>query len=118
MTENSDWFSQVDEAEEHLAESTPTSEQILTLQLPPDLALALQRRCQQLGQTQAEVILALLRSAMQLPSAPAWQTVDQSELAANQLATQQEVHSLKARLSQLEELIPRLEALEGKWVAF
>jgi ABC-type Fe3+-hydroxamate transport system substrate-binding protein len=91
MTENLDWFSQVDGVKEHGAESTPSLEQILTLQLPPDLALALQERCRQLGQTQTEVILALLRSAMQLTSASSSQSVNPSESTANQLATLQEV---------------------------
>ncbi|MBF2048257.1 MAG: hypothetical protein EDM05_66815 [Leptolyngbya sp. IPPAS B-1204] len=113
MTEDSDW-SPIDKES---ISSVP--EHIVVLQLPADIAMALQQRCQQLGQTKAEVILTLLQSAISLFPTADQQTGNQSNTSqASQLATQQDVQLLKARLSQLEEMIPRLEALEGKSIAF
>ena len=118
MTENLDWFSHKDEDEQQDGSST-LSEQLVRLELPPELALALQHYSQQSGQTQTEVISALLQSASRLTSVstPAG-TSGQFNNVETSTAEQQKWQSIETRLTQLEALIPRLEILEGKSRAF
>lgn len=109
MTENLDWFSHKDEDKQQDGSST-LPEQLVMLELPPELATALQHYSQQLGQTQAEAISALLQSASGLASV--------STPVSTSTAEQQKWQSIETRLTQLEALIPRLEILEGKSSAF
>lgn len=106
MNENPDWLVQAGAEKGHEGASP-----VVTLQLPPDLVVALQQRIQQSGQSQAEVILALLRSACKLAA-----TTDLEAVAPAPVTP--DLQSLRARLTQLETLIPRLEVLEGKLIAF
>lgn len=80
-------------------------DQAVTLRLPGGLARAIQQRSQQWGKSPAEVILALLQSAL-----------DQSEPAAP-LPEGIKMDAIQTRLAALEALIPRLVQLEGKWMA-
>lgn len=112
MTENSDRFSDASETEEHYRESA-LQELIVRLELPSDLAEKIQQCSQQSGETQVEVILAILKSTF------AEAVPEQSGVAdAVPPQIQQEFRALKARLSQLEALMPRLDALEGKSMVF
>lgn len=115
MEENLSRFLQVDEAK-LISDEVISTEQVVTLKLPPDLAQILLQRSGQVGQSQAEVIVSLLRAALGQTStaSPLGAATSTSEY----LSTQQELHLLKARLGHLESLIPRLELLEGKWLAF
>ncbi|MBF2074893.1 MAG: hypothetical protein IGS50_14185 [Synechococcales cyanobacterium C42_A2020_086] len=87
--------------------SNPAPPASITLHLSPDLAAALHRYSQQSGQSPAAAITGLLRSALQLTPSTSVPP-----------ALIEEVQRLQDRLSQLEELIPKVEALEGKWLAF
>jgi hypothetical protein len=115
MNENADWVLQANEAEV-LADESISAQLTVTLNLPPALAQLLQQHSGQVGQTQAEAIVSLLESA--LGSMPV--SVPQSSLSleSEHQSTAQELEMLKARLSQLESFIPRLEVLEGKSIAF
>ena len=80
------------------------------IELPLAVAAAIAERMKQSGQTQAQVIL----EALQLALSPA-QPDPQPELESAEL---RELRSLKQRLADLEALIPRMVALEGKSIAF
>lgn len=87
----------------------------ITIELPADLVAALQQTHTS-GQTPTELILEVLRSTLvssarqDAPSpAPA------SSPPADWLL---EVQALKARLAELEQLVPKMEELEGKLPAF
>ncbi len=76
----------------------------VAVELPLAIAAAIAQRMEESGQTQAQVILEalqLLLSPDQMPS-----------------AEDAELRSLKQRLVDLEALIPRMIALEGKSIAF
>lgn len=109
MNENPDWLVQAGRAEEGHEGGL-----LVTLQLPPDVAMALQQRIQQSGQPQTEVIVSLLRSACGLAATVSADRLEVVE--AEQIAL--ELQALRARLTDLEALIPRLESLEGKLIAF
>lgn len=111
MAENADQFSEANKTDECDGEST-AQELVIALKLPADLKEKLQHYSQRSGKTQVEIILAVLKSAFAgiAPEAPSADAVS--------LQMQQELRSLKVRLSELEALMPRLEKLEGKWMAF
>ncbi|WAL60431.1 hypothetical protein [Thermocoleostomius sinensis] len=102
-----------------------SSEGMVTVALPVDILAALTQHEEQSGQTPTQVILAALRSALGLSSPPSQSvavsepplsTFDTSELPSATLLA--EIESLKARLCQLETVMQRVEALEGKSIAF
>jgi hypothetical protein len=82
--------------------SSQPIEQPIDIKLPPEVAAAIVQRMEQSGQTQAQVILETLQAAFLR--------------AANQ--TPDELQGLQQRMTELEKLIPRLAALEGKSIAF
>jgi hypothetical protein len=90
--------------------SSSDSAQLVTLNLPANLARLIQTRSQQLGQSDAEVILTLLQSALCTANP------DNAEQTTAPDATT--LKSLQTRLTALEAMIPRLVQLEGKWMAF
>jgi hypothetical protein len=100
MTENSEQFL----AESHNGDRT----EAILLELPPGLARLLHQHRSQAGQSLAEAILAILQSALAQPAGTD-SLNPQSDSA---------IRLLEARLRDLESLLPRLERLEGKWIAF
>ncbi len=106
MTENSDQVSEVSHTDNCGRKST-AQETVVSLKLPADLTEKLQRYSQQSGKTQGEIILAILKSALT-------KMTPEALIDPMALKMQQELKLLKARLSELETLMPRLEALEGK----
>jgi hypothetical protein len=102
-------------------------EEVVTVELPVDVLAALdQQRCQS-GQTQTQVILDVLRSALGLSPAPtdsahaSQSAIPASNSDATALQSAQlmaEIEDLKTRLSQLETVMQRVEVLEGKSIAF
>lgn len=114
MSENADWFLQADKAE---AQEKGTLEQVLALKLPSDLAARLQTYSRKLGQTPAEAIVSLLRSALD-PNTSGTSNDSEPSAPEHSISTEQELQQLRFRLDQLEGLIPRLEFLEGKCMAF
>lgn len=84
------------------APSSSTSPNELTLALPADIAAAIEQQQQQSGKPSDQILLDLLRQALRSSDEP-------SNL---------ELEQLKHRLSLLEALIPRVEELEGKSIAF
>jgi hypothetical protein len=81
----------------------------IAVELPLAIAAAIAQRIEESGQTQAQVIL----EALQLLLSP-----DQTQSADLQPTGDAELQSLKQRLADLEALIPRMTALEGKSIAF
>jgi hypothetical protein len=75
----------------------------MTLALPPDLAAAIEQQHQHSGKPQEEILIDLLRQALSVSPTN---------------SVNQELEELKQRLSLLEALIPRVENLEGKSIAF
>lgn len=107
-------------------------QETVTVKLPVDVLTALGQHGYQSEQTQTQIILEVLRSALGLesttdshltnlpaPKAPASHlaqpTVETAKAAHVLMA---EVEQLKIRLRQLEALIPKVEDLEGKLIAF
>ena len=93
-------------------EPTPSDRapELPLIELPLAIAAAIAQRMQQSGQTQAQVILEALQLALsptQPDPEPDLDGVEQTEL-----------RSLKQRLADLEALVPRMVALEGKSIAF
>ncbi len=84
------------------APSSSTSPNELTLSLPADLAAAIEQQQQQSGKPSDQILLDLLRQA----------------LSSSHNPSASELEQLKHRLSLLEALIPRVEELEGKSIAF
>lgn len=111
MTENADQFSEASNPDDCYRES-PGQESVVSLKLPADVSEKLQQYCQQSGKTQGEIILAILKSAF------AKMTPEAFSSDPMMLKMQQELRVLKSRLNELETCLPRLEALEGKWMAF
>lgn len=103
MTENSDRF-----LEEPYNSDPPEA---VLLELSPELSSLLHQRSLQLRQSPVEVILSVLRSALESPLVAS----NQFDLLSPESTT---VRSIQDRLNQLEALLPRLEVLEGKWMAF
>jgi hypothetical protein len=79
----------------------------VAVELPLDVATAIAQRMEQSGQTQAQVIL----EALQL-------VLNQAQPEPAPEPESAELRSLKQRLADLEALIPRMVALEGKSIAF
>jgi hypothetical protein len=104
MTENSDPFPE---------ESHDLPEAVL-LKLPPELARTLHQHSSQVGQSLANTILAILRSALELSASAS----EDNPLQPSPLQPSQPVRSIEERLNHLEAMLPRLETLEGKWMAF
>jgi hypothetical protein len=109
--------------------ATNSSEEVVTVELPLDVLAALNQQRHQSGQTQMQVILNALRSALGLTATPPnshsishhsiSQPLSASDAPALELATLiAEIEQLKARLSQLETVAQRVEDLEGKSIAF
>jgi DNA repair exonuclease SbcCD ATPase subunit len=93
-----------------MTRSRETQSETIMLELPPDLAQLLQQYSQRSGQPPAAVILAILKSALGRSA-----TALDSGKPDAALTT---LHALEDRLAQLEALMPRLEVLEGKLLAF
>jgi hypothetical protein len=115
MAESADQFSEANQSEaskpDRGYEEQSTQDSVLTLKLPADLTKKLHQYSQQSGKTQAEIILAILKSAFSgmAPEVSADRSMEK---------IQQELQSLKLRLNELEALTPRLGELEGKSLAF
>lgn len=103
-------------------------QETVTVKLPVDVLAALGQHGYQSEQTQTQIILEVLRSALGLPAAeshpseapalrPAPPTIETAATAAS-ASLLAEVEQLKIRLRQLEALIPKLEDLQGKSIAF
>lgn len=97
----------------------------VAIHLPSDVVAAIQQRMDQSGQSQAQIILHMLQSALDVEHPP------EAEAAIPKMTTPSPVHpaepspdwinvfeTVKARLQHLESLIPKLEDLEGKSIAF
>jgi hypothetical protein len=110
MNQKPDWSLEANQASSSSFKPQEQESIRITLQLPSVLAMALQERSRQSGQSQAEVILHLLQTACGL-------TATVAEPSAEQV-TRQELQALIERLRQLETLLPRLEIIEGKLIAF
>lgn len=109
-------------------------EETVTVDLPVDILAALDQQGHRSGQTQTQVILEVLRSALGLDQATFSQLQTGMQMggqtgvpAPNGSAQAQpdpsvslmaEVERLKLRLRQLEALIPKVEDLAGKSIAF
>lgn len=105
-------------------------EETVTVDLPVDILAALEQQGHRSGQTQTQVILEVLRSALGLDQATfsQLQAEIQTGVPAPNGSTQAqpdpsvclmaEVERLKLRLRQLEALIPKVEDLAGKSIAF
>lgn len=107
-------------AEDGPAALRPTT---VTLHLPADLTEMVQQHSQQVGQSPTEAILTLLRSALQLPLAgsgdsPAPSSPTYPTDPAAPAVSPAILRAIQSRLTQLEALLPRLEKLEGKSIAF
>lgn len=124
------------------AEPSQPPEARVTLELPVDVIAAINQRLGQAGQTQTEVILEVLRSALAGNPQPSDGSkppdLQPSDLQPSDLQPPdrnlnqtgspiaettvvdpiQELQALKRRLIQLEQLIPKMEELEGKLQAF
>lgn len=115
-------------ASEPVSDSAP--EATVTVELPVDILTALDRQGQRSGQSQTQMILEVLRSALGLepavlsqlhaPAIGGEQAAHPADDSANPSVTPQipEVEHLKLRLRQLEALIPKVEDLAGKSIAF
>lgn len=113
-------------------------EETVTLELPVDILAALEQHVYQSGQTQTQAVLEVLRTALGLSQTTNSQVSPQdrpeisatNELTANSanatqtttqttlIALTKEVEQLKNRLHHLEALIPQVENLMGKSIAF
>ena len=115
---------------ESFPEHTPTVEslteprsahlpqQTVTLQLPQELMQAIDQRMQQSGQTQMQIILEVLQGGLaQAPYTPL-EASDSSLQTVEASQTAEEFEQLKQRVAILEALLPRMEVLEGKSIAF
>lgn len=107
-------------------EQSQQQEEQITLDLPVDVIVAINQRLRQAGQTQSEVILEVLRSALAVDPdrsavrKPVDRDSGQTHFPTIEATFQpiQELQALKLRLRQLEQLIPKVEELEGKLQAF
>ncbi len=115
MTEHSAPLQPTDQAG-HPNLEQPDRSAVVTLNLPSDLALAIEEQRQQSGQPTIEVIVNLLRSALKLPDTPRGSAQTACEMAKT--STPEGLEAILERLAQVEALIPRLETLEGKSIAF
>ena len=88
----------------------------VAVELPLAVAAAIAQRMEESGQTQAQVIL----EALQLLLSPDQALSPNQVLRPDQPQSVEdaELRSLKQRLAALEDLIPRMTALEGKSIAF
>jgi hypothetical protein len=111
MTENGDQVSEARNADDCDGKSA-VQESVVSLKLPADLTEKLQQFSRQSGKSQGEIILAILKSAF-AKMAPEALSYDPMTLKM-----QQELKLLKIRLTELETLMPRFAALEGKLMAF
>lgn len=84
----------------------------LILSLPPELVAAIEQQMRQSGQTQTQVVLQALRLGLHFEPIPTAKPPTES------IDLQQELAKLKGRLAELEFLVPKVEALEGKLIAF
>lgn len=105
----------------HLEQEKP-----VTLELPVDVLAALDQRVYRSGQTPTQAVLEVLRSALglsQTTSHPDHPDIFATHDSANATQTKlialtKEIEQLKIRLHHLEALIPKVEDLMGKSIAF
>jgi hypothetical protein len=91
----------------------------VTVELPSDIATAIYQCSRQSGQTQAQVITEMLRSALRLDQNSEAEQIPDSDTRADMTTPLlEQVQHLTDRLIKLESLVPKLEALEGKLLAF
>ncbi|NJO41767.1 MAG: hypothetical protein HC769_06900 [Cyanobacteria bacterium CRU_2_1] len=88
----------------------------MTIELPPDVVAAIDQQTHQSGKTQTQVILEALQTALGLDQP----TSAMEATTALSLPPEfiEELKRLSARVKELENLIPKVEALEGKSIAF
>jgi hypothetical protein len=124
MTDHSEFFSEARKGssfrhQTEQQEAIESQKKLIPVQLPLDIAIAIEQQLKQSEQTQAQDIFEGLRAALGLPSKQAAETSNLEQFA--EPATEklrEEFRLLKIRLTELESLVPKMESLEGKLTAF